>query len=489
MLRTSLSVLVALVLSVSAASAQITIPNTLTAGQVIRAAELNTNFSTLGEKSLNRVTGGTIEGNVSLSADVTMDGVDISDYLRPTGEVRVNTAGTVGSPAFTYTSDTNTGLYYPAADELAVALGGAQKLLLNASGVTAFGVNIINSSGKIPALSSTYIASLDGSALTALNATELTTGTVADARLSANVPLLDAATNTFTGNASFGGTLGVTGTTTLGTLSAAATTVTTFTMATGAVNGYILTTDGSGVGTWQSAGVATGAVPSGLIAIFDTACPATWTRHTDFDNKFIRGGSSYVAVGGGSDTHTHTVDPANTSTTSDGSHNHGGVTGAGGSHSHTTDIAPTTSSSGGAHTHTYSSTSGSGGTHSHTGTTDDGGAHTHTLSVDASGQDGGGFNFINGASTDSGGTHNHTFSTSSGGDHTHSVSGTTASDGSHTHSVDPVSTASSTSSDHTHTIPYDAVSTHNHYVDIASTATSSGANVPAYSQVVFCKKD
>jgi hypothetical protein len=49
-----------------------------------------------------------------------------------------------------------------------------------------------------------------GASLTALNATQLTTGTVADARLSSNVPLLNA-TNAFTGQNSFSGGMVFTG--------------------------------------------------------------------------------------------------------------------------------------------------------------------------------------------------------------------------------------------------------------------------------------
>src|SRR5690606_25236990 len=135
-----------------------------------------------------------------------------------TGEVRAQTAGTVATPAFSRSGDTGTGVYFPGSSEWAVALGGTQKFLLDSSGVTAYGVNIINSSGKIPALSSTYLADLSGANLTSLSASNVSSGTLADARLSANVPLLDAEANAFTGNATVGGTFGVTGATTLGAL-------------------------------------------------------------------------------------------------------------------------------------------------------------------------------------------------------------------------------------------------------------------------------
>ena len=59
---------------------------------------------------------------------------------------------------------------------------------LDVQGAAQFGsgnVDLIDSSGKIAAISSTYFASLDGSNLTTLNATNLSTGTVDNARLDA----------------------------------------------------------------------------------------------------------------------------------------------------------------------------------------------------------------------------------------------------------------------------------------------------------------
>ena len=114
-------------------AAQVTIPNTVVSGATIRANELNTNFSELGTKSLNRITGGQLEGNVIVLADVTFDGVDISDFLTTTA-LTAPVAGSVTVPSIALNTDLNTGLYFPAADELAIALGGTQRLLLNASG-------------------------------------------------------------------------------------------------------------------------------------------------------------------------------------------------------------------------------------------------------------------------------------------------------------------------------------------------------------------
>lgn len=49
------------------------------------------------------------------------------------------------------------------------------------------GVGIIDTTGKIPALSSTYLANLSGANLTSLNASNITSGTVPDARLPVNL--------------------------------------------------------------------------------------------------------------------------------------------------------------------------------------------------------------------------------------------------------------------------------------------------------------
>lgn len=92
----------------------------------------------------------------------------------------------------------------------------------------------------------------DGSALTNLDAGAIVGGTLADARLSANVPLLDAA-NAFSSSNTFAGNVGI-GTASPGyALDVAGTaSVTAFLMPTGASAGMVLTSDASGNGTWQN---------------------------------------------------------------------------------------------------------------------------------------------------------------------------------------------------------------------------------------------
>lgn len=67
----------------------------------------------------------------------------------------------------------------------------AATALLLAGGVTAGSgaVPIIGTTGKIPALTATYFTSVDASTLTGLNATQLTSGTVPDARFPATLPV------------------------------------------------------------------------------------------------------------------------------------------------------------------------------------------------------------------------------------------------------------------------------------------------------------
>jgi len=107
-------------------------------------------------------------------------------------------AGTVSTPGITINGDTNTGIYSPAADQLAITCGGIQRGLFSSSGLTVTGTISGTLSG-------------DGFAITNLNASNINAGTLADALLSSNVPLKNAA-NTFTANQTINANLTVTGT-------------------------------------------------------------------------------------------------------------------------------------------------------------------------------------------------------------------------------------------------------------------------------------
>jgi hypothetical protein len=152
----SMAVLAVLLCAVTPASAQITITYTFTNGQAADADQVNANFAALSSQALNR-TGGTLTGNLAANAGVTIDGVDVGAVL-----------GGTGTPTFSTVTVTSA-----AASALTVTGG-----ITAGSGV----VGIVDTTGKIPALSSTFFANLSGANLTALSATNISTGTLAMAR-------------------------------------------------------------------------------------------------------------------------------------------------------------------------------------------------------------------------------------------------------------------------------------------------------------------
>lgn len=82
------------------------------------------------------------------------------------------TTDTVSTPSFTWGGDTNTGMYRSASNTIGFASGGVVKMTVGANITAGSGVAFIGEHSG------------DGSALTALNATQITTGTLDAARLS-----------------------------------------------------------------------------------------------------------------------------------------------------------------------------------------------------------------------------------------------------------------------------------------------------------------
>jgi hypothetical protein len=155
-----------------------------------------------------------------------------------------------------------------------------------------------------------------------------------------------------------------------------------------------------GDGVWATLPPYPVGVPSGMIAIFTTACPAGWTMVAWY-GLFMRCNST-AGGQGGAGTHTHTVSGTVNS------HSHGAGTLTGPSHNHGGSAAysfqvygPTDNS--GTHTHNYSgttsgpnqyasyqaggnTTAGSVHTHTFSGSTDTtGSAHSHMFGENISG--------------------------------------------------------------------------------------------------------
>lgn len=472
------------------ASAQVSVPfNDFLPGQIISSGEANANFAAIADNALNR-TGGTITGHITVDPNVTIDSADISIFLT-ISRVRAQTLGTVGAPAFSVSTETTTGIYTPSAGQLALSLAGTQRLLLN-NGLTIYGNSEFNSAGKIPALTSTYFGLtdaqelqiaepgiVDGALLARVAANETITGQYDFDFLLQSAPTWNNAavifrafdinvTNTASAAASKLVDWRVGGASKASVDVAGKFVPTALQVTSGARNQFVLVGDANGNGQWIET-ASTAPVPAGMVAFFEAACPTGWTRRALYDSKFLRGGATFDSVGGGSDAaHTHSVDPPNTTSNSAGGH------------SHTVDYPATTTTSAGDHNHTW------GG--SNTGSMSNDGSHTHTVDPGLVTSDGGtnDFDFPDRSVGDislatSGHTHDFDIpatTTGSAGGHVHLTPGQfTTTTGAHTHTADPASLSTSTDGAATHT------------VDIASFTSGGTAAIPAYIQVVVCKKD
>lgn len=141
---------VMLLMLASVAHAQVSVPNTFVTGTRILASEVNANFSALASDALNR-TGGTITGNITVSGGVTIDGVD------------VGTLSTAGTPTFSKIITSST-----ASDS--ATIGGGLTIGTGA-------VQLVGVTGKIPAITSAYFTSVDGTGITGIVNTGYTVST------------------------------------------------------------------------------------------------------------------------------------------------------------------------------------------------------------------------------------------------------------------------------------------------------------------------
>jgi hypothetical protein len=95
------------------------------------------------------------------AAGVTVDGVLLKDNGVVTG------AGTVSAPVYSTTGDLNTGIFFPAADTIAFAEGGAEAMRINSSGNVGIGTSSPARNLSISGSTISYLQLTNGTAGTA----------------------------------------------------------------------------------------------------------------------------------------------------------------------------------------------------------------------------------------------------------------------------------------------------------------------------------
>jgi hypothetical protein len=94
------------------------------------------------------------------SANLTFNGTTLTAAALTSTGVATFSAGTVSAPAITTTGDTNTGIFFPAADTIAFTEGGAEAMRINSSGDVGIGTTTPSSYGKFGVISGSNYVSL-----------------------------------------------------------------------------------------------------------------------------------------------------------------------------------------------------------------------------------------------------------------------------------------------------------------------------------------
>jgi hypothetical protein len=98
-------------------------------GTTLVAANITDSSLTSG-----RVTYAGASGNLTDSASLVFDGTTLTAAALSATGVATFSAGSAASPAITTTGDTNTGIFFPAADTIAFSEGGAESMRVDSSG-------------------------------------------------------------------------------------------------------------------------------------------------------------------------------------------------------------------------------------------------------------------------------------------------------------------------------------------------------------------
>ncbi|MDH1271215.1 hypothetical protein N5C81_26795 [Rhizobium pusense] len=288
------------------------------------------------------------------------------------------TNGTVALPAYTWSGDTDTGLYWVAADQLGVATGGVQRALVNASGLRVVGY--ISSTGVIDAGAAIY--GFSGDSVTAPGYTwsgDTNTGMywVGADQLGLTAGgvqrlLVNTTGATVTGN--FTATGSLTGNTVAGGM------VATQAEAEAGTDDTHIMTPLRVLQAITKALSTTSTVPAGAIMAFDlTSCPTGWTEYTPARGRFLRG----IDNGAGNDPQG-TRAPGNVQSDANRSHSHAGVANSAGAHTHQYDTGQQAQTSG-PNQIVNDNVYASGDQDFWRLNTTSSGAHTHTLTINADG--------------------------------------------------------------------------------------------------------
>jgi hypothetical protein len=113
--------------------------NASSTGDLIISNTYNNATSGIRFKVSTSDAGGITAMKIKGNGNVGIGTISPGSKLQVAGEIRA-ADGTKGAPSYTFTSDTNTGMYSDIADQLKFAVGGDQKLRVTSTGITVTGI-------------------------------------------------------------------------------------------------------------------------------------------------------------------------------------------------------------------------------------------------------------------------------------------------------------------------------------------------------------